>query len=749
MKKLILLLLVGTIVLDDQSSLLPISSVSAAPVNPRISSWLTAPSGQYARLYRTYADEQADTAVSVWSNTNYAQEQPAYAGVQKVSHSGNFVYLRTTGLALGHVMGPWYNNTGAGGALEVFGNWPEAIYGDYRFPLQPTIPSVRTPFPGGAIGLMVDGTVIFSSSDAYSWDNNEDGTGNGKDTLPGPQAGGFGDGIWNHDAYITESNTFDKSNSHAAGNQLHYHAAPMKLRFLLGDSVQAVRQANGEFLYSDNFNGTHSPILGWMNDGYPLYGPYGFSNPDDPTSPVRRMISGFIVRDGSNGTYDIPSSGRVRLPAWMVRSTGRGPDLTVNQKGPTHAAVPVPYFMEDYDFKGDLQGFSPYDGTGIFDENRHYDMNEFNVRFCRTPEFPDGTWAYFTCIDGSGNPTFPYNVGRDYFGDPAQGGIVRNITEDLTTDFEGGPNLPVILESPSVNGDTVTLTWNGAEGGSYTVESADDPSATSWTEVVSGVITTSNQGSATDASRVGARFYRVTRTALAAYDAVGSASGAGEGGGQGGGGGGGAGGITIGQVTPNSADPGSTVSVSITLSGAMLPPANVAPTAVSIGSIAATSITYDGSVVTAVFTLPEGTTGAQDLSVTLPPPPNLQDAVVITSAGAFTITGTQGGTGGGGGAGISSVSPQTGTRGTSVTLSIELDPAATPAVPPANAPLPAVTVGAINATQVARNNNTITATLVIPPNAPIGTKEIVVTFEPAPGKESGPSYKLAGVFRVD
>jgi hypothetical protein len=657
MKKLILLLLVGTTVLDDHSFPLPISSVSAATVNPRISSWLNAPSGQYARLYRTYEDEQAGTAVSVWSNTNYAQEQPAYAGVQKVSHSGNFVYLRTTGLALGHVMGPWYNDTGAGGAMEVFGNWPEAIYGDYRFPLEPTIPSERTPFPGGAIGLMIDGAVIFSSSDAYSWDNNEDGTGNGKDTLPGPGAGSFGDGIWNHDAFITESNTFDKSNSHAAGNQLHYHAFPMKLRLLLGDSVQATRQANGEFLYSENFTGNHSPILGWMNDGFPLYGPYGFSNPDDPASPVRRMTSGFIVRDGNNGTYDIPSSGRVRLPDWMVRSTGRGPDLTVNQKGPTQAAVPVPYFMEDYDFKGDLPDFAQYDGTGTFDESRHYDMNEFNVRFCKTPDFPNGTWAYFTCIDDNGNPTFPYNVGRDYFGDPDQGGIVRNITEDLTTDFEGGPDLPVVLGSPNRDGNTVTLTWNGAEGGSYTVESADDLSAATWTEVASGVITTTNQGSVTDTSGTNARFYRVTRTTLAAYDAVGSISGAGEGGGQGGGE---EGGLTIGQVNPNSGAPGNTVSVSITLSGAMLPPANVVPTAVAIGTIAATSITYDGSVVTALFTLPEGTTGAQDVSVTLPPPPpNGQDSVVITSKGGFTITSAGGGNGGTpGGAGINSVSPQ-------------------------------------------------------------------------------------------
>jgi hypothetical protein len=810
---------------------------AGAQTDPRITSWLTEHSGQYARMYQTYADEQAGNSVTVWNNNTYAQSQPAYAGVQTVAYSSDFVYVRTTGLALGHVMGPWYNNTGPGGAEEVFQNWPEALFNDFRIPRTPTIPAQRTPFPPGAIGLMIDGTIIFSSSDTFSWDNSEDGTGGGSDTGPGAQGGGMGDGIWSHDAFITEGNTFDKSNSHAAGNQLHYHAVPMILRHLLGDSVQAVQQPNGEYLYSENPNGRHSPILGWMNDGYPLYGPYGFSDPTDTNSTVRRMVTGFSARNGSNGTYDITANGRNRLPEWAVRFQGVGPALTVNQQGPTHAQIPVPYYMEDYDFKGDLAGFSQYNGTGTFDEGQHYDLNELNVRFCVTPEFPAGTWAYFTCISSSGNPVFPYNVSVQYYGDPSLGGPVQTITENVTTNFAGGPDAPLTVDRPNGSGGTVTLTWSAAEGGSYTVEATDDLKNPSWSSVGGSVAPTMNRGSITDTSGVSTRFYRVSRTALAAHDTVGGTAGTGGTGAA----------PTIGTVNPNTGTEGTTVSVSFTLSGAMLPPAAATPTAVTIGAVSGSSVAYDGTAVTASFTLPAGTTGAQNVSITFPAPAG-QPALVITAAGGFMINAAAGG---GTAPTISLVNPNSGTEGATVSVSITLTgdnlppanavptsvtigsvtgtaatydgsvatasfalPAGTtgaqnvtvtfppaqgeaqalvvtstggftinasggamgspPAIslvnpnsgtegatvsvsitltgdnlPPANAPLPTVTVGGVAGTNVTRNNNTITATVAIPANATTGVQEIIVAFDPPPGQPMGATYNLTGVFTVN
>jgi hypothetical protein len=711
---------------------------ASAQSDPQIDSWLTSHSGKYARMYRTFADEQAGTAFTTWANTTYTQAMPAYAGVQEIAFSADYVYVRTTGLALGHIMGPWYNNSGAGGAQEVFQNWPEAIFANFRFPRSPSVPAQRTSFPPGGIGLMIDGTIIFSSSDTFSFDNDENGTGAGTDTGPGAQGGGMGDGIWSHDAVITEGNTFDKSNSHAAGNQLHYHAAPMKLRFVLEDSVQRIQQPNGEYLFSENPNGRHSPLLGWMNDGYPIYGPYAYGHPSDTNSAVRRMVTGFLVRDGQNGTLNIPSVGRTTLPDWAARFQGIGPALTINQQGPTHADIPAPYYMEDYAFKGDLPGFDFYDGTGTFSESQHYDLNEQNVRFCITPDFPNGTWAYFTCIAANGAPVFPYNVAVQYFGDPSQGGPVQNITENITTNWIGGPNAPLNVHTIGVNGSTITLAWNGVEGGSYRVESTPNLVNPTWTDVVTGVNVpeASNSGTTVHASTGLQRFYRVSRTAIADFDGTGSTAGAGGGGGAGTGGA-----PSISLVNPNSGIEGTTLTVNITIAGDMLPPASATPSAVTIGTVSGSSITYDGSMVSASFIFPAGTTGPQTVSVTFPPPPD-QAALVITLPAGFTINAS----GGGGGTtppSISQVNPAVGTEGTTVNVSLTLAGDMLPTV----GLTPSVTVGAVIGTAVTYNGTTVGATLALPVGT-TGAQNISLTF-PAVGGGQAVVIAAVGGFTIN
>jgi hypothetical protein len=34
----------------------------------------------------------------------------------------------------------------------------------------------------------------------------------------------------------------------------------------------------------------HSPIIGWAYDGNPIYGPYGYKNPNDVQSGVRHSL---------------------------------------------------------------------------------------------------------------------------------------------------------------------------------------------------------------------------------------------------------------------------------------------------------------------------------------------------------------------------------------------------------------------------------------------------------------------------
>ena len=58
------------------------------------------------------------------------------------------------------------------------------------------------------------------------------------------------------------------------------------------------------------------------------------------------------------------------------------------------------------------------------------------VRFCVTPEYPDGVYAYFVTVDGTtGNPKFPYIVGPSYYSQADAvnwngNGLQKNFTED-------------------------------------------------------------------------------------------------------------------------------------------------------------------------------------------------------------------------------------------------------------------------------------------------------------------------------
>src|SRR6185436_3238588 len=99
----------------------------------------------------------------------------------------------------------------------------------------------------------------------------------------------------------------------------------------------------------------HSPIVAWVRDGLPLYGPYGYSNATNPASGVRRMVSGFVLRNGQNGTQNLAVTGRTNLPPWAVRLY----NVAANQViGPNVSATyPLGRYMEDEDYLGDL-GFT-------------------------------------------------------------------------------------------------------------------------------------------------------------------------------------------------------------------------------------------------------------------------------------------------------------------------------------------------------------------------------------------------------
>ena len=463
--------------------LLAVALGMPAAGEPRLSSWFTELSGRYARIYPDNRAMVAGASITTWSRGQGNQLQPVYAGVTEISSTATDVYIRTSNLGF-HVMGPWYAENG-----NLFPNYPANRAEIYRFPKAPLIPASKTPTGLGVIGYMVDGIALFDSRDAFSYDTSQE-----VDDGPRAPAQVQGDGVWNRDAYVNEGVTFDSALAHQAGSNHHYHANAPAIRHFLDDSVDYDPATNS---YAEHPTGRHSPIIGWFRDGLPLYGPYGYSSPMRPDSGIRRMVSGYQRRNGSNGSVDLanitgnlPSgipTGRTSLPRWVSRNSGQNVTLSAAAYGPPASAeFPIGHYLEDYAYKGDL-GFSLYNGVEDFDPDRHHDLNEYNVRYCVTPDFPDGTWAYFTNINPDGSPLFPYNIGRYYFGSPT-GSSPAAVPADAVIYFRGGPRVgPVIDRVENGRPGTVTLEWSVAEGGRYVIESTPSLAVGSWVPEVFNV----------------------------------------------------------------------------------------------------------------------------------------------------------------------------------------------------------------------------------------------------------------------
>ncbi len=568
-----------------------LTTSAALADDARIDSWLTSNSGRYARIYTSSANQASGNAVTTWSNGSQTQSLPAYSGVQELYSSVDWIYLRTTGLG-SHTMGPWPNG---------FPNLPANQHTFYRIPRNPSVPATKTLTGLGSIGYFVDGVAMFDSRDGFVWNGSSEANGNG---------------YWNREAYVNEGATFDPAYAHQENSgTYHYHANPVALRYLLGDHVDynAVTKTYSE---STDAATQHSPILGWVRDGFPVYGPYGYSDPTRSASGVRRMLSGFQLRNGERGSDNLMTSGRTTIPAWATRVYG----VSASQSGPAVSTqYPLGRYMEDNVFLGDV---GAKQGTD-------FDLDEYNGRFSVTPEFPNGTYAYFVSISTHGTPVFPYNIGRAFYGAPG-GAAVTTLAETVTTNFVGGANSPLIIETPTLANHQVTLVWSAVEGGIYQIESSTNLSA--WTSRATGVAVVGNRGNQVAAATESENFFRVSQTSLASYDSV--TNSAATGGGPGGGGN--MGGPALAEVNPDRGNRGITVTLTMTLGG-MAPPTNVNPLSATLGITPGIHLIRNGATVTALFTIPaDAAPGAVTVSVVFPGPPGMGD-VTFSLVNGFTF----------------------------------------------------------------------------------------------------------------
>ena len=190
---------------------------------------------------------------------------------------------------------------------------------------------------------------------------------------------------WIKDRYKLRSSELDANNGltldeySGRGKQYAVIASPGNLRYRLGDNINNVLSENPA-------PHTHSPIIGWAYDGNPIYGPYGYSDPGDATSAISRMNSGYVLQNN-----------RVN-----------GPDTSQYEIGT---------FIDDWKWTPSVNS-----GKTELDAN--------NGRFCVTPEYPNGTYAYFITIDSAGAPKFPYILGANFYSLPVDSNYNSKMSQD-------------------------------------------------------------------------------------------------------------------------------------------------------------------------------------------------------------------------------------------------------------------------------------------------------------------------------
>ena len=269
------------------------------------------------------------------------------------------------------------------------------------------------------------------------------------------QAGGSGDGVWVRNAYFGESQTFDKCLGHQPGQGLyHHHAHPICLRAQLDDNLITVNASRTGTTYQEKSSPwKHSPILGWSFDGYPIYGPYGYSDPLNPNSPIKRIKSSFQLRNFTQ---------RTTLPTWaLAHHASLSQTLTTAQYGPDVSdTFPLGRYVEDFDVV-------PSAG----------DLDQYNGRFTITPEYPNGTYAYYTTINDDGSPAFPYILGMQYYGN-VTGSNNTGAPANAQSYFGNGTYSQTLTGTPQLNSWFTKNSLQNAQ-----VVSGFDPSAgpkTTW-----------------------------------------------------------------------------------------------------------------------------------------------------------------------------------------------------------------------------------------------------------------------------
>ena len=327
-----------------------------AQLSPAITSWLqnTTKTGSY------YTAGNSTT-----------QANNILVNCQKVEYTSDFVFVTATGIP-SYPTGPFQDGNPSNASNQ---------NGIYKFPLNPTKNTgTATETSGGNIGIFINGVALFDYRDGVGWNSTTNSLCGGPGNPPcpgGPMAGT----PWSRDALPAEKPGFDCSKGHPAMGNYHHHQNPsaFKLDKTVISTVCNLYDADGLYAIDSS---KHSPLIGYAYDGFPIYGAFGYKNIDGFGNEITRMKSGWSLRNITVRTHHADGTDVADGPA--ISST-----------------YPIGYFKDDYEF---ISSNSP----DVLDEH--------NGRFCKTPEYPNGTYAYFATVDANWNSAYPYVVGPTFYG---------------------------------------------------------------------------------------------------------------------------------------------------------------------------------------------------------------------------------------------------------------------------------------------------------------------------------------------
>jgi len=180
---------------------------------------------------------------------------------------------------------------------------------------------------------------------------------------------------WNK-VFLSQNYPTDEAGGSTDANGLYYYTDGRFLNTAWQDYKVWSKNSyyNNSAYNSDHFRHLdgHSKIIGFCFDGYPIYGPYGYTDQYKQTdSSVMRMKSGYRLNS--------------------TETAGRLPDYS-------YADFAAGSFVNDYTF--------------VTSTSAGY-LDAYNGRFCVTPEYPLGTYAYFLTFtdDSLSTPAYPYITG--------------------------------------------------------------------------------------------------------------------------------------------------------------------------------------------------------------------------------------------------------------------------------------------------------------------------------------------------